>query len=106
MQRIPFDALEQAELGRAVVVAEPPYRLWDLRPELAETRSWVVAFPPPDPFLRDDLLLVHPNVSPDALREHFPDRRLYVMTYEAEGEPVRIRPLGGARPQTPGGLEP
>ncbi len=92
-QRVMFDAVERAGLHRAVVVAEPPYRLWDLRAEMSEVRAWVSTLPLPDPFLRDDVIFVHPYLSPEELGRHFPDRRLYRMTYHPEGESVRIEPL-------------
>ncbi len=36
---------------------------------------------------------VRPGLEPEDLARHFPGRKLYLMTYEPEGEPIRIRPL-------------
>ncbi len=101
IQRIPHDAIERLGLHHAVVVADPPERLWEMRPEMASVRSWVKHFPPPDPFLRDDVVIVYPSVRPETLTARFPDRTFYRMTYNPAGDPVTVRRLrhdGGTDP--------
>lgn len=91
VQRLHLDAV--ADLEDAVVVADRPYRLWFARPEVGAVASWVADLPHPDPYLRSDVLFAYPEADLDALRRAFPERRLYRMTYSAEGEPVRVVPL-------------
>lgn len=91
VQRAHLDAV--ADLDAAVVVADRPHRLWFLRPEIGAVSSWVAELPHPDPFLRDPVLFAYPEADLDLLRRRFPDRRLYRMTYAAEGPPVRVEPL-------------
>lgn len=89
--RAPIEAV--ADLRHAVVIADPPQQLWTMRPEMARVRSWVKHLPPPDPFLRDEVLFVYPYVSLEDLVEHLPGREIYRMTYNATGPPITLRPL-------------
>ncbi|MEM6795395.1 MAG: hypothetical protein AAF725_15565, partial [Acidobacteriota bacterium] len=76
------------------------YRLWDLRPELAPTRSWVIYFPPNDPWLRDDVIVAIDRMPPGFFRAAFPDRDIVRMSYHAEDPPIRFELLAraGERP--------
>lgn len=103
VQRMPFEALERAGVTRAVVVADAPYHLWDLRPDEIETRSWVVTYPAPDPYLRDDLIFVAPTTqsgaptSVEQLRRLFPTRDIVRLHYQSEGPPIVVERLDDAR---------
>ncbi len=90
---VPRRAMASVVEAPALVVADPQHELWEMRPEMARVRSWAVEYQHPDPYLRQDVLLVYPKVKPEVLDREFPERRVYRMTYAADGEPVRIRLL-------------
>lgn len=89
-QSLPFAAIRDAGIHRAVIVAPPPMMLYWNRPDLERWGSWVRLFPPPDPFLRDDIIFVRPDTDVEALRRRFPDRALYRMSYELGADPVQL----------------
>jgi hypothetical protein len=89
-QHLPFAAIRKANIHRAVIIAPAPMNLYWTRPGLERCGSWVRMFPPPDPFLRDDIIFVKPNTDIEALRRQFPDRALYRMSYPFGAEPVQL----------------
>lgn len=91
VQRYHLDAVE--DLDHAIVIADRPYKLWFARPEIGAISSWVAELPHPDPYLRDDVLFAYPEADVQKLRQAFPDRKLYRMTYSSEGDAVRVIPL-------------
>ena len=100
---IPLRALDQIEARPALVIAEPLHLLWEKRPDLlADVRSGPLRFPHPDPWLRDDVLVVYPSIEPPRLFGHFPDRAYYHLTYQKTGPPVAIKRLQWANPPTGG----
>ena len=94
VQRYHLDAVE--DLENAIVIADRPYKLWFARPEIGGVSSWVAELPHPDPYLRDEVIFAYPEADIEVIRKAFPERTLYRMTYSAEGDPVRVRPLGEA----------
>ncbi len=94
LSRLPLNDLEAVTVRPALLIAEPPYLLWEKRPDLYEdVRSWRLRFPHPDPWLRDDVLVVYPSIDAPQLVTHFPDRAYYHLTYQEAGEPVSIERL-------------
>jgi hypothetical protein len=49
--------------------------------------SWVVQYPHPDPFLRDDVVYAHPGADVAALRARLPDRSIYRFSLDADANP-------------------
>ncbi|HTE55227.1 MAG TPA: hypothetical protein VK698_30450, partial [Kofleriaceae bacterium] len=86
-QRLPFDAIASLGIHRAMVMAPPFITLVNRHPVLAQVGTWVFQYPPPDPFLRDDVIFVRPTADPAALRALYPDRTLYAMTYDLSADP-------------------
>jgi hypothetical protein len=83
-----------SELPPSIVIADYYETLWRMRPDFA-AGSFVRKFPPVDPLLRDRVLFAYAALADvEALRREFPDRRLYRMTYNAQGPPFRLTPLG------------
>jgi len=94
LAQLPLGNLEQVTVRPALLIAEPPYLLWEKRPDLYDdVRSWRLRFPHPDPWLRDDVLVVYPSIEAPRLVAQFPDRAYYHLTYQEEGEPVSIERL-------------
>lgn len=91
--RLPFAAAERQGIHDAVVVAPQAALLRTVRPDLAPLGGWVYEFPPPDPFLRDDVLWTRADSDLDELRRRFPQRKLYRMGIRREGEPLVFEPL-------------
>jgi hypothetical protein len=87
------DAVEEADLENAIVLGGSPIRLIFAHPDSRETGSWVYWLPPPDPYFRDEVIFADPETDLAALREQFPDRDLYGMSYHMNDQPVRIQPL-------------
>lgn len=92
-QRLPFAALEDAGVHNAVVLAQRPFVLYWNRADLARWGSWVLHFPLPHPFLRDDVIFVRSDSNLSELRRRFPDRRFYRLVYEQSGKPVIVLPV-------------
>jgi hypothetical protein len=90
-QRMPFQVLEQRGIHHAIVLAPSPLLRLELDPSLAG--SWVIEFPHPDPYLRDDVIFVKEDADPRALREAFPERRLYRMTFGHGIPSIQLIPI-------------
>jgi hypothetical protein len=101
LQRLPFDALADLGVHKAIVIAPPFWSLVRGHPLFAPVGSWVLQYPHPDPFLRDDVIFVRHTADPAALRSRFPERTIYVMTYNTGPRPIQLSPLGTAA--APGG---
>lgn len=87
-----YDAV--AALPPAVVIADPVWRLWEERPELAGGGTWVVDLPEPDPYFRDRVLFAQAGRADAALlRRDFPERAFYRLAVGKDGEPWRLTPL-------------
>lgn len=83
-----------AALPPAVVIADPVWRLWELRPEIAGGGAWVVDLPEPDPYFRDRVLFAQLGRADAALlRRTFPERAFYRLRASREGAPWRLEPL-------------
>jgi len=91
--RMILGAVEEAGLENAIVLGASPVRLIFAHPDSRDTGSWVYWLPPPDPYFRDDVIFADPRTDLAALRERFPDRRLYGMSYHMDDPPVRIQAL-------------
>ena len=91
IHQTPLNAV--AGLKQAIVIADRPSDLWFSRPEIQDVSSWLADLPHPDPALENDVLFAYPEADLELLRQDFPDRRFYRMTYHSEGELVRVRPL-------------
>jgi hypothetical protein len=90
-QVAPFAGGPTAGLHDAVVFAPPPGALYQLRPEMRASRSWVLQLPHPDPLLRDSVIYVHHDADPAAIQRAFPSRSLFFLRYGRPGEPaVRV----------------
>jgi len=92
-QYAPLEALESANLSNAVVLVPQAATYWHGHPERSSTGSWVYEFPPPDPYLRDDVLLLTRPIEVERLREHFPDRNIYRMYFPRLHGSITIVPL-------------
>lgn len=89
-----FQVVERAEVHNAIVIAPWPGNFMHRHPEFKSTGSWVHWLPPPDPYLRDDVLYVaEEKTELGPLLAAFPGRRLYRMSYPPEGDPIRIQRL-------------
>ena len=104
IHRLFYDVV--ADLPPAVVVSDPPWRIWELRPEIAAVGTWIADLPHPDPYFRDRVLWAQAGrANLDLLRQRFPDRRFYRLRLAAEGEPWRLEELapqrGGEKPSGP-----
>jgi hypothetical protein len=86
-----FEVVELAEVENAVVIAPWPGNLLHRHPDFKDTGSWVHWLPPPDPYLRDDVLYAaEEKTDLEALRKAFPGRRFYWIRYSPEGEPIQL----------------
>jgi hypothetical protein len=87
-----YDAV--AGLPPAVVVADPVWRLWEVRPDFAAGGTWVVDLPEPDPYFRDRVLFAQAGRADlGLLRQAFPERSFYRLEAAAEGPPWKLAPL-------------
>lgn len=83
-----------AELPPSVVIADPVWRLWEVRPEDAGGGTWVVDLPEPDPYFRDRVLFAQAGRADLALlRRDFPERAFYRLAAAREGPFWRLTPL-------------
>jgi Dolichyl-phosphate-mannose-protein mannosyltransferase len=92
-EQLPFAAAARQGIHDAVVLAPSPLALRGVRPDLAPLGGWVHDFPPPDPFLRDDVLWARPNSDVEKLRRQFPNRKLFRMLIRPGVEPLVLAPL-------------
>ncbi|NTX33726.1 MULTISPECIES: glycosyltransferase family 39 protein [unclassified Myxococcus] len=93
--------LNDAGLGRAVVLA-PQYAVaWNQVPAFRKVGSFVLEWPPPHPGYEEDLIVLHDGPGfAEKLRPRFPDRRFFRMVPGKAPDPFRLEPLdvGGAPP--------
>jgi hypothetical protein len=82
-QSIEANAVAEAHLHDAIVLAPPPQFLTFLRKNRAG--SWVVWVPHPDPYFRDDVIYARHNADVFKLREAFPTRAIYEMFPDKDG---------------------
>ena len=54
--------------------------------------SWVLDYPHPDPFFRDDVIFAKLTADRAALRARFPDRKLYTLTYSVDDPTIVVMP--------------
>lgn len=104
IHRLFYDAV--ADLPPAVVLSDPPWRIWELRPEIAAVGTWIADLPHPDPYFRDRVLwALEGRADLGLLRQRFPQRRFYRLSLAAEGQPWRLEELapqrGGEKPTGP-----
>jgi len=85
-QGVPEERITALNIHHAIVLA-PPYSAWAFQNE--PTGTWILAYPHPDPFYRDDLIFAAINADRAMLRKLFPDRPLFEVTY-ARHEPTII----------------
>lgn len=85
-QGVPEERITALKIHHAIVMA-PPYAMWAYEHE--PTGTWMLQYPHPDPFYRDDLLFVVPDADRAMLRARFPDRALFEVSY-ARREPTII----------------
>ncbi len=90
-QRQPYDAIEQQGIHHAVILvgALGEFYLRD------RTGSWVLQFPHPDPYFRDDIVYARRTADVAALRERFPDRAIYRMLYDPRSMSLSIDEVPG-----------
>jgi hypothetical protein len=74
------DSVRAANLHHAVVAAPTPAQIHGMSINLSG--SWQLAHPPADPLLQDDVIYTYLEIPRDALLAAFPDRKLYVGTYD------------------------
>lgn len=86
----PEEVVARQDIHHAIVLA-PAYGVW-AHDEVPQG-SWVLQYPQPDPFLRDDVIFATATADRAALRKLFPDRRLYEMSYEVREPTIRVVPL-------------
>jgi hypothetical protein len=89
-QRLPEERLEALAVHHAIVLA-PPYGVWALARVPAGT--WILEYPHPDPFWRDDVIFARPDADRRALHARFPDRALYEMSYSLRAPTIVVLPL-------------
>lgn len=92
-QGVPMATLAALDVHHAVVMAPPYIVLLQVDRTFAPWGSWVLEYPHPDPFLRDDVVFAKSTADPAALRARFPDRTLYRMSYVREQPPIRVEQL-------------
>ncbi len=94
---MPWEALAEAEIERAVVFAPEGFIVYCRHPP---ARGWVFVRPNSDPWLEDDVLWVN-HLSQEAdqlLMRRFPDREGYVMSWDLARCRVFFVPLAGLPP--------
>ncbi|NJR20098.1 MAG: hypothetical protein HC777_00355 [Hyphomonadaceae bacterium] len=96
--RMPWTALAEAEIDRAVIFAPDPFVIYC---RSAPTRGWVFVRPNNDPELHNDLLWVnHLTLERDRqLMDRFADRPAYVMVWDRDCRVVYL-PLDQLQPGT------
>lgn len=90
-QQMIYDALDELNIHHAIVMT-PSYAAFP-----AAVRdpafTWMLQYPHPDPFFRDDVIFAHNDADIAALRRAFPDRKLYAMTYAPRSPTIRVAPV-------------
>ena len=72
---------------------EPPLARCLLDPRRAQDRFSVCEYPPPDPFLRDEVLVFSHAPEPDKIQQHFQRRRLYrLRIHQGDSDAFSIEP--------------
>ncbi len=89
-QTVPDELLAFLNIHHAIVIADQ-YAHWAIS-DRNRTGTWVLEYPHPDPFFRDDILFAKPTADRAALRAHFPDRKLYTMTYSSREPTIMVLP--------------
>ncbi len=92
-QLVPPRVLAEAGVHNAIVLAPEYFRLVRHHPTFAPRGSWVMMYPHPDPFFRDDVIFASNKADPAALRARFPDRALWRMTYAPDPPILRVAPI-------------
>jgi hypothetical protein len=95
-QILPARVLAEHGVHHAIVLAPEYFRLVRGHPTFAPHGSWVMMYPHPDPFFRDDVIFASAHADPTALRARFPDRSLWRMTYAQDPPILRLAPLADA----------
>lgn len=94
----PLQVVEEAGLSHAIVVAPQAAAYWYRHPERSLSGSWVLEFPPPDPWLQAPVLFARDDADLARLRRHFPDRSFWRLRIPAPGGSATLRPLRSPRP--------
>ena len=94
---MPFQALRQADIRRAVVFAPETFIVYCRHPPV---RGWVFVRPNSDPWLEDDVLWVNhlSQETDELLMRRFPGRQGYVMTWDLKRCRVGFLPLAALPP--------
>ena len=74
-------ALEAGGVERAVVVTKPPPHYVGRHPTAKKAGSWVLYFPPPDPYLEEGIVYARWDADLKALRQAFKGWPVYAMTF-------------------------
>lgn len=85
-QMLPFTTVAEHRIHHAVVLADSMAPLYTRH----RTGSWVLQYPHPDPYFRDDVIWATPGADLAALRVHFPDRAFYRLEITADPEMLRL----------------
>lgn len=72
-------AVREHDLHHAIVAAPTSAQIHAMSPNLSG--SWQLVHPPPDPWLKDDIIYTYLEIPREMLLDAFPDRKLYVATY-------------------------
>jgi hypothetical protein len=99
-ERFAFDVVDEANIHQAIVLAPSPAWLAWLRKDRAG--SWVVQFPHPDPYFRDDVIYAKANADIKLLHDRFPDRGLFRLLADRQGRAF-VLPIDPSRPIPPSG---
>ena len=87
---MPEERLQALNIHRAIVLA-PPYAAWAAAH--VPTGTWMLQYPHPDPFFRDDIIFGLPHADPAALHKRFPDRAIYQLGYARREPALVVTPL-------------
>lgn len=100
-QAFPEQVLDSLDVHHAIVIADPYFALVQVNRTFAPWGSWVIQYPHPDPFFRDDVIFAHDTGKADEvdqLHATFPDRAIYQMTYASGRSPIHVSLLRQAGP--------
>lgn len=89
-QSIPLETIRAANIHHAIVLAPLPGEFWKGQPARARSGSWVLVFPPPDPFSSDEVLVVRERTDPTALRQAYPGRSLWRLAFPPGWAPLLL----------------
>lgn len=90
-QQMIYDALDEVGIHHAIVMA-PDYGRFPVAVN-DPAITWMLQYPHPDPFLRDDVIFAKTTADVAALHAAFPDRKLYAMTYASRSPTIRFAPV-------------